>query len=365
MTTKAYNQDLYFLKQTLALARRGMGWTNPNPMVGCVIVKNDRIISSGYHKKAGFDHAEINALNTAKNDTKNATLYVNLEPCSHYGRTPPCVNAIIKAGIARVVCPVIDTNPRVQGNGIKILQNAGVKVTTGLLQEEAIKLNEAYFSFHGRKRPFIVLKFAASLDGKIAARSGDSKWITNEKARIFARNLRGEYQSILVGINTILRDDPNLGTNKRGKKDPLRIILDSTLRIPIGSRVLRDNNVLIVTSEKANKSKKDVLLKKGIPLVSCGEERVSLGRLMNELAKREVISVFVEGGGNIHGSFVDGKLVDKVYAFHGPLIIGGKNTVTVVEGEGANTISDAIRLTSIIFRRFDDCSLTIGYPKFP
>ncbi len=357
------NQDSIFIKETFKLAGKAKGWTNPNPMVGCVIVKHGRVITNGFHRKIGEDHAEVEALNAAKVDIKGSTLYVNLEPCSHFNRTPPCINAIINAGVTRVVCPLIDPNPKVYGNGIKALQKAGIQVTTGLLQKEAVKLNEAYFAFHKNKRPFIVLKFAASLDGKIATKTGESKWITNEKARAYARELRSEYQSVLVGINTILRDDPHLGVRKKGRKDPLRIIVDSSLKIPLDSRALRDTNVLIASTTLANQSKKKLLRKKGIEVLSCGDKIVSLRLLLDELVKREVISLLVEGGGSIMGSFVDEKLVDKIFAFHAPLIIGGKKAISAVEGEGVSSITDAIRLKNVSFRKFDDCLLTIGYPN--
>jgi len=361
MITQANKKDIYFLKETLRLAKKGMGWTNPNPMVGCVIVKGERIISKGYHKKAGQIHAEIDALNRAKADTRNATLYVNLEPCSHFGKTPPCVDAIIKAGIARVVCPFDDPNPRVQGSGIKILQNAGIQVTTGLLQEESMELNEAYFSFYAKKRPFIVLKFAASLDGKIATRTHDSKWITNEEARRFARILRSNYQAVLVGIDTILTDNPHLDVKIKGKRDPLRIILDSFLKIPLNSNVLKDNNLLIATTMRADKEKKQELIKRGVPVVIFNSEKIPLRGLLKELVKREIISVFVEGGSRVLGSFVDEGLADKVHVFTAPILIGGQEAISAISGKGAENISDAIKLRRVSHRYFGDDMFTTGY----
>lgn len=361
MITQVDEIDRFFLKETLRLGKKGMGWTNPNPMVGCVIVKDERIISKGYHKKAGQIHAEIDALNSAKADAKNATLYVNLEPCSHFGKTPPCVDAIIKAGIARVVCPFNDPNPRVQGSGIKILRNAGIQVTTGLLQEESMELNEVYFSFNAKKRPFIALKFAASLDGKIATRNHDSKWITNEEARRFARILRSNYQAVLVGINTILTDNSHLDVKIKGKKNPLRIILDSSLKIPLNSNVLKDNNVLIATTTNADKKKKQELIKRGVPIVIFNSEKIPLKELLKELAKREIISVFVEGGSQVLGSFVDEGLVDKVYIFTAPILIGGEQAVSAISGKGAESISDAIRLRRLSHKYFGDNMLTTGY----
>jgi len=195
--------DEIFIRQTLNLAKKGLGWTNPNPMVGAVIVKNNSMIGQGFHHKAGHPHAEIEALNNLTEDPTGATLYVNLEPCSNFGRTPPCTEAIIKHGIKKVVCATPDPNPENRGKGILKLQKENIEVTVGVLKDEAKKLNETFFTFHEKKRPFVAIKFAASLDGKIATRTGDSKWITNEKARIYARNLRGQYQAVLVGINTV------------------------------------------------------------------------------------------------------------------------------------------------------------------
>lgn len=358
---QTHSRDLYFLKETLRLAKKGAGWTNPNPMVGCVIVKDDKIISKGYHRKSGGAHAEIDALDNCEANIKDATLYVNLEPCSHYGKTPPCVNAIIKAGIARVVCPFIDPNPTVYGNGIRILQEAGVQVTTGLLEEEARKINEVYFGFHIKKRPFIVLKFAASLDGKIATRLGDSKWITNEKARRYARILRSNYQAILIGVNTVITDNPHLDVGIKGKKDPLRIILDSGLRIPLYSNVLRDNNVLIVTTKKADAGKKQKLMEKNVPMIVFDSEKISLRKLLDELVKREIISVFVEGGSQMLGSFLDEKLVDKVYAFTASILIGGSDAIGAISGKGAGNIFEAIRLKDVTRKFFGDDMLTTGY----
>lgn len=354
--------EMFYIKEALKFAKKGMGWTNPNPMVGAVIVKNGKIIGKGYHRKVGLPHAEIEAINNAKTNVKGATLYVNLEPCIHYGRTPPCVGVIIKSGIKRVVCSILDPNPRVHGKGIELLKNAGIEVSVGILEKEARELNEAFFTFHKKERPFIAIKFAASLDGKIATKTGDSKWITNEQARKFARNLRSQYQAILVGINTILRDDSHLGVRLKGKKDPLRIILDSRLRILLGSQVLRDNNVLIVTTKMADKEKLETLHKKGVEVISVDSEKISLSNLLSELRQREIISLLIEGGGKTLGSFVDAKLVDKVYAFYAPIIIGGKEAIDSISGEGVKNIAEAIYLKSMSFKRFADNLLIIGYP---
>lgn len=347
------DEDIKLLKQTLKLARKGMGWTNPNPMVGAIVVKDGQVLGKGYHKRVGLPHAEIEALKNCQRSPKGATLYVNLEPCSHFSKTPPCVDEIISSGIKRVICSTLDPNPKVNGQGIAKLQRAGLITSVGLLEDEAKILNETFFTFHTEKRPFIALKFASSLDGKIATSTGDSKWITNEKARDYARKLRARYQAILVGINTVLKDNPHLG-------NPMRIILDSTLKIPLNSKVLRDTNVLIVTTSRANKRKGEILKQKRFNILTFKEKIIPLTRLLDELRKKEIISLLVEGGGETIGNFVDQDLFDKVYAFYAPIIIGGKK-ISVVGGEGSKTIQDAKYLKRISFKRFADNYLVVGY----
>ena len=350
------------MDETLKLAKRATGWTNPNPMVGAVIVKDGKVIGRGYHHKASSPHAEIEALRAAGTNAAGATLYVNLEPCAHHGRTPPCTDAIIASGISRVVCATVDPNPRVSGQGIKQLRAAGINVTIGPRLAEAQKLNEAFLTFHEKQRPFIVLKFAASLDGKLASRTGDSKWITNETARTYARKLRAEYQAVLVGINTVLSDNPQLGARQPGKKDPLRVIVDSRLQIPLDSQVLRDDNVLVATTAGAPGGKKQQLRQRGIQVLAFPGKTVPVKKLLAALAKQEIISVLVEGGGGILGSFIDAGAVDKVYAFYAPLLIGGAKAVSI-QGEGAKTIQTALRLRDTSFKHFQDNFLVSGYPE--
>lgn len=354
------NNDIFFLKETLRLAKKGLSWTNPNPMVGAVIVRDGHIIGQGFHHKAGHPHAEIEALHNLTEDPKDATLYVNLEPCSNHGRTPPCAEAIIKSGIKKVICATLDPNPENHSQGLAKLQKAGIQVTTGVLEDEARKLNEAFFTFHEKKRPYVAIKFAASLDGKLATHTGNSKWITNEKARIYARNLRGQYQTVLVGINTILKDNPHLGTRIKGKKDPVRIILDPRLQIPLNANVLRDDNVIIATTINAAKVKKEQLKKMGFTILVFKENHITIPDLLSVLKEKEIISILIEGGGTTLGYFVDAGVVDKVYAFHAPLIIGGKNAISI-GGKGAAKIQDALKLKNISYKKFNDNLLTIGY----
>lgn len=354
-------RDQFFMKEALKLAKKGMSWTNPNPMVGAVIARDGKIISSGYHKRIGLPHAEIEAFNNAKINVKGSTLYVNLEPCRHFGRTPPCVDMIIKAGIKRVVCATLDPNPKVKGKGIVMLQRTGVEVLVGLLKEEAELLNETFFTFHKKKRPFVAIKFAASLDGKIATSTGDSKWITNEKARSYARKLRSTCQAILVGKNTILKDNPHLGCRNKKYKDPIRIILDSQLSIPLDFQVFRDSNVIVVTTYKAPQKKINQLQKKGIKVTIFKGQTIPVDELLHELAKIKIISVLIEGGSKVVGSFVDKKLINKVYIFHAPILIGGSASKSAIAGEGVKEITEAIKLTNIKYRQLRDNILTYGY----
>lgn len=362
MSRTAIN-DIFFLKEAIRLAKKGLSWTTPNPLVGGVIMKEGTIIGRGYHKRVGLPHAEIEALHNTKTSVKGATLYVNLEPCAHVGRTPPCVDAIIKAGIQRVVCATRDPHAKVNGKGIALLQRAGIDVSVGLLHDEAEVLNEAFFTFHKKKRPFIAIKFAASLDGKIATHTGDSKWITNEKARRFARNLRVHYDAILVGKNTVLRDNPHLGCRNPRFQDSLRIVLDSHLSLPIASHVFRDAHVLVVTTGAARKEKIQEFEERGIRVVCSAGKTISIHALVAELYARKIQSVLVEGGSQVIGSFFDADLVDKVYAFHAPLIIGGKEALSAVGGKGADTVKKAFPLTRVSHKHFGNTLLTAGYTE--
>lgn len=336
----------------------------PNPMVGAVIVKNDKIVAEGFHKKVGLPHAEIEAFNRIKkNITVGATLYVNLEPCSHFGKTPPCTDAIIESGIKRVVLCTLDPNPKVSGKGISALKKAGIEVELGLLEKEAKKLNEVFFTFHQKKRPFIALKFASSLDGKIATYTFDSKGITEKKAVEYSYSLRSKYQAILVGVNTVLFDNPNLGSHSKIRRDPLRVILDSKLQIPLESQILRDKNVLIATTEAADPIKKEHFKKLGIEVLIFKGNRIPLDKLLKALTEKEVISVLVEGGGEVLGSFIDENLFDKLYAFYSLIIIGGKNAITTVGGKGVDLISQAKKFQVESFKKIGDDFLITAYPK--
>ena len=352
-------RDERFIDEALELAKKGIGWTSPNPMVGAVIVKNGKIVGRGYHRQAGKSHAEIEAIRSAGKNAKVATLYVNLEPCPHWGRTPPCTDAIISAGIKRVVCSALDPNPKVHGFGIAALRRAGIKVAIGARAARARALNEPFFTFHEMKRPYVAIKFAASLDGKLGTRTGDSKWITNEKARKFTRDLRGQYQAVLIGASTVIKDDPHLGARNNKLKDPIRIIIDGKLSAPISAQVFRDSNALVATTTSAPKSKIKRFQKHGTSTLVFDGRKIQIKKLLSELARKEIISVLVEGGGETIGNFIDAKLVDKVYAFYAPIIIGGKDAISI-GGNGADSIRNALQLKTISLEKFDDNILVTG-----
>lgn len=354
--------DLEYLKKTLRLAARGRGFTKSNPLVGAVLVKKGRVLATGFHHGFGRPHGEIDALRKAgPGQARGATLYVNLEPCNHFGKTPPCAKAIVEARIKRVVCCTQDPNPIVAGRGLRELKKNGIDVDLAVpLAGEAKKLNEFFFTFHKKRRPFIALKFAASLDGKIATASGDSKWITNESLRSYSRSLRGVYQAILVGVNTVIIDNPHLGARRQGAPDPLRIILDSDLRSPVKSQVFRDHNVLIAASQRAPRTRLTAFNKLGIRVVQFKGERPPLAALLGYLHKNNIVSVLVEGGSEVLGSFIDSSLADKVYAELAPIIVGGRG-ISAVGGRGADKISQALRLKGVVFKKFGDNLLLEGY----
>lgn len=329
---KFTSQDEQFMSRALELAQKGKFCVSPNPMVGAVIVKNGKIIAEGWHKKFGGAHAEINALKLAERAAKDAVLYVNLEPCMHVDKkTPPCVPEVVAAGISRVVVAMKDPNPKVAGRGILALRKAGIKADVGCMQKEACRLNEKFVKWILTGLPYVGMKVAMSLDGKIATKTGESKWITSEESREFVRNLRDDYDAILVGINTVLKDDPVLAGKHR---EPKRIILDSKLSVPSNAKVLRDSNVIVVTAEKKTK-----------------KTRIELAPLLRLLGEQGVSSVFVEGGAEIFGSFIDEKLVDRFYWFIAPKIIGGREAKNAVGGDGVDKLKKALQLQNVEIRK--------------
>lgn len=363
------------MKEALRLASLGRGQVSPNPMVGAVIVKDGQIVGSGYHRYELFKHAEICALEEAGERAKGATVYVSLEPCCHYGRTPPCTEALIHAGVRRVIAAIKDPNPKVAGRGLEAVRSAGIEVEFGLCEEEARKLNEKFIKFILTNRPFVHLKVAASLDGKTATRTGDSKWITGEQARYASQKLRYEYDAILVGVGTVLADNPELTMRlEKLRHKPLkRVVLDRRLRTPADAKLISNEAPTTIFAslpaatafhtETGLKKKLHLLSNKGVEVVFDSGEYVSLGFVLDELACRQVTSLIVEGGSDTAGRFLAEKLVDKVSFFIAPKLIGGRAATPAIGGEGFASLSQSLELDRIeILRHGQDIELT-GYPK--
>lgn len=362
--------DIKYMRRALELAKGGIGYTNPNPLVGAVIVKDDRVIGEGYHKVYGSHHAEVNAFLNVTEDVKGATMYVTLEPCSHYGKTPPCAKAIVEKGIKKVIIGLKDPNPIVAGRGIEILEEAGIEVVAGVLEEEGKKLNEIFLKYITTKLPFVIMKTAMTLDGKIATRTNASKWITGELSRKYVHELRHRVSGIMVGIGTVLADDPSLTTrfeDVRGS-DPIRIIVDSSARIPLKSKILNlesDAKTIIVVTEKAGREKLRMLEEKGAEVIITPSKngRVDLNLLMKELGERKIDSILLEGGSELNYAALEEGIVDKVHAFIAPKIIGGNTAKTPVGGQGKAHMEDAINLECIDIHRFGDDIMIEGYIK--
>ena len=360
-------QDKFYMQRALTLAAKAKGRTSPNPMVGAIIVKAGEVIAEGWHERAGQPHAEVVALSIAGENAKDADMYVTLEPCSHQGRTGPCTDAIIKAGIKRIFVAMRDPNPLVSGKGVGKLKNAGINVQEGILEEQAANLNEIFLKWITKKVPFVACKYAMTLDGKIAAQTGDSKWITGEKARERVHLLRDTYDTILIGIGTVLADNPELTCRLPNGRNPVRVILDSRARMPCQSKLLHDEQArtIVATTELAPKesvkriksSRAEIIQTKSV------NGRVDLHNLLIYLAQNELTSVLVEGGGQVHGAFFKENLVDKVYAFIAPKIIGGKEALAPVGGIGVDKVADAVLLKNINIEQIGEDFLLTGYVK--
>ncbi|MCX5686723.1 MAG: bifunctional diaminohydroxyphosphoribosylaminopyrimidine deaminase/5-amino-6-(5-phosphoribosylamino)uracil reductase RibD [Candidatus Omnitrophica bacterium] len=336
------NIDEKYMRVALDLAKKGKGFTSPNPMVGAVIVKNGRIVGKGYHKRCGSAHAEVNALKNAAKFAKGATIYVSLEPCGHFGRTPPCTDALVESGIKRTVIAMKDPNPANNGRGIKKLVKSGIRVKVGILKEEAARLNKPYIKFITKKMPYVTVKIAESLDGKIATRTGESRWITGDDSRRFVHDLRARSDAVMVGVNTVIKDDPLLLSRTSKGRQPIRIIVDSHFRTPKNARIFSEvkrSPVIVATTKKNGPD----------PF-----SRVDLKALLKVLAKREIANILVEGGGELVASLVENRLVDKFLFFIAPKIIGGRLAKTAVEGTGVDRISRAIPLKFVKIKRFKE-----------
>jgi len=351
------------MRLALRLARKGEGKVSPNPMVGAVVMKNGNIVGSGYHQKFGEPHAEINALNQAGKKAKGGILYLNLEPHSFYGKTPPCTDSITKAGIKEVFCSMLDPNPKVNGKGIKRLRDEGIKVNLGLLADEAKRLNEVYLKYMTTGIPFVILKVAQSLDGKIATPTGDSKWITSEDARDYVHRLRGKVDAVLVGSNTISKDDPELTIHKQRGENPLRIILTAKGDVPPDCRTIRNNKdrkTIIVTSKIT-----PFLKGCGAEIWEIGKNRsgeVDLPEFLKKAGQEGIASILVEGGQETFTSFLKERLVDKFYYFLSPKILGqGLDTFGDLKIE---RIKDSLELKDLTLKKFYKDYLLVGYPDW-
>lgn len=361
-----------YMRRALELARKGEGHTSPNPMVGCVVVKDGRIISEGYHEKCGEFHAERNALTRCTEDTAGADLYVTLEPCCHQGKTPPCTDIIIEKKIARVFVGSMDSNPLVAGKGVQILRDHGIYVETGILDAECRKLNEVFYHYIATKTPFVVMKYAMTLDGKIACATGDSKWVTGEIARTQVHRMRGRYRGIMVGIGTVLADDPMLNCRVEGGVDPVRIICDSNLRIPTESQIVKtasDIETIVACSQEALESERKQekirrLKEAGIQIIGTeGAHGVNLVELMKKLGGQNIDSILLEGGGTLNASALEDGIVNKVYAYIAGKLIGGMDARSPVEGMGIDRMADAITLQNVEIEKLGDDFCIVGYVK--
>jgi diaminohydroxyphosphoribosylaminopyrimidine deaminase/5-amino-6-(5-phosphoribosylamino)uracil reductase len=366
------NLDEKYMKEAVRLARKGMGRTSPNPMVGAVIVRNGRIIASGFHKKAGADHAEVDALK--KISTKAVSddvLYVTLEPCHHYGRTPPCTEAILNSGLKKVVIGMRDPNPKVLGGGAAYLQKKGVHVSIGVLESECSRLNEAYIQFVKTGRPFVLAKSALTMDGWTATSSGHSKWITNEQSRTFVHRLRDRVDGILVGVGTIMADDPLLTPRlkNRSGRDPVRVVLDTHLRMPLKAKVLNHSSnadTLVMVGEGVSPDLCRRIEKKGVLAIICPTKqgRVDLPAMLDLLGKLSITSLLVEGGSTVMGSFIRERLINKFHIVMAPKILGGGDGIPMARGLGPSDIGQALPLKDISVKRFGDDFLFTGYPVY-
>lgn len=353
-----------YMARALELARRALGKVSPNPAVGAVIVKGGQIVGEGYTQPPGQDHAEIVALKQAGEEAKDATMYVTLEPCCFFGRTPPCTQAIIESGIREVHLAMLDPNPRVSGQGRAQLESAGIRTYLGEHEEEARELNEAYIKFITTGLPFVIAKFAMSLDGKIATRTFDSKWISSEKSREWAHRLRGIVDAVMVGVNTVIQDDPELAAGPGAPRQPLRIVVDSRGHTPLTAKILRrPGRTLLATTSSIELPKANQYTEAGaeVLLLPPRDGLVDLPALLKELGEREVTSVLVEGGGTLLGSLFDLRLVDKVLAFISPIIIGGREAISPVGGRGVARVEGALRLRRVRLERFGEDVLISGY----
>lgn len=359
----------YFMGEALKLAKKGAGRVSPNPMVGAVVVKNGKIIGKGYHRFFGGAHAEINAIENAGKAVKGADIYVTLEPCSHFGKTPPCVDALINSGIRKVFIGMVDPNPVVNRKGVRKLKKAGIDLKTGILDLKCRRLNESFVKYITKKEPFVILKSAVSLDGKIASHTGDSKWITCEKSRRFVHRIRFESDAVMAGVGTVIADDPLLNVRlfKKAKKEPFRVIVDSSLKIPLGSNVLKpdfaEKTIVAVSKEKSVSKKAEVIKNMGAQIISVSakNKRIDLKVLSRILAKKGIASILLEGGSEVNAAALEAEIVDRIMLFYSPKLIGGTKAFGMIGGQGKSLISEAIKVDDLNIRRIGTDFIVEGY----
>lgn len=361
-------EDREYMKMALDLAGKAEGRTSPNPMVGAVVVRGGEVVGRGFHARAGTPHAEVLALREAGEKARGATLYVTLEPCCHHGRTGPCTEAVIGAGVKRVVAAMVDPNPLVAGKGLARIREAGLEAGSGVMEDEARRLNEVFIKYITTGLPFVVLKAAVSLDGKIATRSGDSKWITGPQAREHGHRLRNRYDAIMVGVNTVLADDPSLTTRlPEGGRDPVRVVLDSMARTPPEARVISRSSpvpAIIAVTGRAPEERLKRLREVGAEVFSAPsgrDGRVDMPSLMKELAGREITSILIEGGGEVHASALASGVVDKVAWFIAPKLIGGREAPGPLSGPGPESLEEAVLLDRVSFGAMGNDIFVEGY----
>lgn len=362
------NNDHYFMKLALDLAATAKGKTNPNPLVGAVIVKDGMIVGSGLHRKAGEPHAEVHAFRMAGEHAKGATLYVTLEPCSHFGKTPPCANLVKESGIRRVVIAMKDPNPLVAGRGIKLIEEAGIEVEVGVLEEEARRLNERFIHNMVHGTPFVISKVAMTLDGKIAAYNGHSKWVTGDESRQKVHYLRNEVDGILVGIGTVLADDPMLTTRiPEGGKNPVRIIIDSNLRTPLEAKITdcSEAQTWIFAKDGVDQEKETALLTKGVQVFSAPakDDGLDLSFVLKQLLELGITDVLVEGGSEVNGSFLREGLINKFLIYVAPKVLGGRHSLTPFTGNDVETMDMAVAVDFNSVEHVGNDLLITAYPK--
>lgn len=360
------DNDKFFMKRALRLAKKANYKTSPNPMVGAVIVKDGKIIAEGYHKKAGLPHAEAEAIMKSPKNLKGSTLYVTLEPCCHKNkRTPPCTDAIISSGIKRVVIAMRDPNPEVSGKGIELLRNHGIEVVEGILVDEAKKLNEFYIKYITTKIPFVIIKIAMTLDGKIATPEGESKWITSEKSRKLVHKLRSQVDAILTAYGTVINDNPQLTSRIKRGRNPIRIVIDPELKIPINYHIYNPppKTIAVVKDDFLTAEKERILSNRGVEFITYNSDKVELNWLMKELGKRGIISLMIEGGSSLNAYAIQQKIGDKIMAFIAPKIIGGKNSYPCVGGNFYRSLNEAIEIEGLSIKKIGRDILIEGYFK--